>query len=194
MDPASAGSIRATARYALAGVQAGVSGALAMFAWLMIASLWNHRSVWIVPNLFSTTFFGPDAYRNHFMGTTASGIALMLTIYGLAGLFWGLLWGFLYGEERRPFIGLSGAGAGLLVYLLLFSFFWKRANPLIPLYAPALQMQIGHIIWGFSLANFPKYSRRIAEANRPTPQAQMATALTAGDSDQQEVSRGDEIE
>ena len=200
MDPANASSTRTTPRHALAGLQAGVLGAVAMFAWLTIASVWNHRSVWTVPNLFSTTFFGSGAYRNEFLRTSASGIALMLTIYGLAGLVWGLLWGFLYGEERKPFIVLSGVVTGLLVYFLFFDFVWKHANPVIILYAPDRQLEVGHMLWGFVLARFPKYSRRIAEANFEST-ADAASEVSGGElpaadlrQETAEVKSGDEME
>src|SRR5438046_1685631 len=43
-------------RHALAGLQAGMLGALVMLACLMAGSLLGRRSVWVVPNLFATTF------------------------------------------------------------------------------------------------------------------------------------------
>src|SRR3569832_1923212 len=76
-------------RHALGGLQASVAGVLVMFAYLMVASLWHGRSIWVVPNLFSTTFFGSDAYRNQLLKTSWAGLALTVPFYGLLGVVWG---------------------------------------------------------------------------------------------------------
>lgn len=147
-------------RHALAGVHAGVLGSLAMLGWVMIGSAWDHRSIWSVPNLLATTFFGSDAYRNQFARTSWSGVALIIAIYGLLGLVWGAI----FRDDRKPAIVLYGAIAGLLVYFVFYDFFWGHANPLVTLYAPNRQLQFGHVVWGLVLARSPKYSRRIAES------------------------------
>ena len=154
----SANGTRLTARHALAGLHAGVLGALVMLGYLMIGSLWGRRSVWVIPNLFATTFFGPDAYRNQLLRSSWAGVALVLSIYGLAGI----LWGFFWGDERKRWIVLYGALTGLAVYFVFFDVFWNHANPLITLYAPDRQLKIAHVLWGMALARSPKYSRRIA--------------------------------
>ena len=66
--------------YALAGLQAGVLGAIVMVACLMAGSLWDGRSIWVVvlPNLFASTFFGSGAYRNQLLRTSWAGIALIV--------------------------------------------------------------------------------------------------------------------
>lgn len=150
-------------RHALAGIHAGVLGALALLACLMIGSLWDNRSIWVVPNLFATTFFGSDAYRNQLVRTSWVGLALILAVYGFLGMIWGLVWR----DERKPWLPLYGVVAGLLVYLVFYDFLWKHFNPLVTLYAPDRQLQVGHVLWGLFLARSPKYSRRIAESLAP---------------------------
>src|ERR1035438_7357615 len=118
-------------RHALAGLQAGVLGALIMFVCLMLGSLWYGRSIWVVPNLFSTTFFGSGAYRNHLLSTSWAGVALIVAIYGLLGTVWGCVWR----DERKPWLALYGAIAGLAVYFLFNDFLWRHINPLVTLYA-----------------------------------------------------------
>lgn len=157
---------RSGVRNLLAGVHAGVLGAMALLACVMIGSVWDHRSIWTVPNLFATTFFGSAAYRNQLVRTSWSGIALVLALYGVLGMVWGVIQG---GRGKRA-IALSGAIAGLLVYFVLYDFIWKHANPLIPLYAPDRSLELGHLLWGLVLARSPLYSRRIAESlATPTP-------------------------
>jgi hypothetical protein len=154
-------------RHALAGIQAGVLGALAMFACLIVGSLWNHRSVWLVPNLFATTFFGADAYRNQLVRTTWAGLALMVAVYGVLGMGWGLI----VRDRRISWLALYGIITGLLVYFVFYDFLWKHINPLVTLYAPDQQLQLGHALWGLALARSPGYSRRISASIYGVPEA-----------------------
>jgi hypothetical protein len=167
-------------RHALGGLEAGVLGALAMLVCVMVGSLWDHKSIWVVPNLFATSFYGSNAYRNQLVRTTWSGVALVVAVYGTLGVVWGCIWR----EERRRWLGLYGAVLGLAVYFVFYDFMWKHANPLVTLYAPDRQLQLGHILWGLILARSPGYARRIAESS---------TAETAHDSTVEEVRSGEVI-
>ena len=160
MFAANESSSRPGLRHALAGLQAGVYGALVMLACLMIGSLWDRRSVWVVPNLIATTFFGSDAYRNQFLRTSWAGVAFIVAVYGLLGMVWGCIWG----DARKQWLTFYGALAGLAVYFVSHDFLWKHVNPLMTLYAPDQQLELGHVLWGLFLARSPRYSRRIAEA------------------------------
>ena len=160
MFPANESGSRPGVRHALAGIHAGVLGALVMFACLMLGSAWNHRSVWLVPNLFSTTFFGDDAYRNQLVRTSWAGLALMVTVYGALGLGWGLI----VKDRRIPWLALYGIITGLAVYFVFYDFLWKHINPLVTLYAPDQQLQLGHALWGLMLSRSPGYSRNISES------------------------------
>jgi hypothetical protein len=163
MAGANAERSRVTLRDALAGLQAGMLGALVMIGWLMLCSISMRRSIWVVPNLFATTFYGPGAYQNQFLRSSWPGVALMLAIYGGGGVVWGLMCGVLRHADRKPpFLPLFGAIAGLAVYYIFFDLVWKHMDPLIPLYAPDRQLQIGHVLWGLMLTRAPLYSRRIA--------------------------------
>jgi hypothetical protein len=162
-------------RHALAGLQAGVLGALVLFVCVMIGSLWDGRSIWVVPNLFATTFFGSDVYRNQFLRTSWTGIALIVAVYGVLGA----LWGFILRDRRIPGIGVYGAIAGLGVYFLFFDFLWRHVNPLVTLYAPNRQLQLGHVLWGIVLARSPLYARRIA-GSVATPEVQAVAEDAVG--------------
>lgn len=150
-------------RCALAGVQAGMLGSLLIFACLAIGSLWNGHSIWATPNLFATTFLGGAVYRDHFVQASWTGLAIIFALYGLLGGVWGLVWG----ARPRRWLAVYGAVAGLAVYFLLFDFAWKHLNPLMPVYAPERQLQIGHVLWGIALARSPLYARRISQAASP---------------------------
>ncbi len=145
-------------RHALAGLQAGVLGALFMILWLMGYSRYLRRSAWDIPNLFATSFYGADAYREQYLRTSWTGIALIVAVGGLGGVLWGIIWR----ENRPPFLPLLGAAVGIALYLILFDLIWKQTNPLIPLYAPLRQVQVGYLIWGLTLSRSARFSRTIA--------------------------------
>ena len=147
-------------RHALAGLQAGVLGALLLFVCVMIGSLWHGRSIWVVPNLFSTTFFGSGAYRNQLLKTSWAGVAITVAIYGLLGMVWGCIWR----DERKRWLSLYGAIAGLAVYFIFYDFLWRHVNPIVTLYAPDRELEAGHVLWGLVLARSPLYARRISES------------------------------
>ena len=148
---------------ALAGLQAGIVGAIWMFGCFVVAAFWSGGSVWSVPNLFSTTFYGDFAYQDEILRTTWAGMALIIVIYGLLGALWGCFWK----AERKPLLTFFGAITGLAIYYLFFNFVWQYASPLIPLYAPVREMQVAHILWGAALAKSPGYAMRIAAAGLP---------------------------
>src|SRR5438105_13661514 len=116
MDAANESGSRLQWRHALGGLEAGVLGALAILACLMIGSLWDHKSIWVVPNLFATTFYGSNAYRNQLVRTTWSGVALVVAVYGVLGMMWGCIWR----DERKRWLGLYGAILGLAVYFVFY--------------------------------------------------------------------------
>jgi len=178
------GSARAGLRHALAGIHAGILGALVLVACLMIGSVWNHRSIWSVPNLLATTFYGSDAYRNQLVRTSWTGMALIFAIYG----FLGMIWGAVAGDRRKRALPLYGAIFGLVVYFVLYDFLGKHANPLVTLYGPDRQLQVGHLLWGLVLARSPGYSRRIARSTVIHPVAELPPPETV-----QAVSSGDAI-
>ena len=158
MDAAHSRRTHFSPRHAVAGLQAGIVGAIYMILWSAAASLWSRRSIWMIPNLYASTFYGSRVYVSGFTRGSWSGVALMIAICGIGGLLWGLIWR----DRDRPFLLVFGAATGLLFYYLLFKLIFRSANPLIPLYAPEPQIQIGYIAWGIALAKSPLYSRRIA--------------------------------
>jgi hypothetical protein len=159
MYAANASRSRLSLRHALAGLQAGVLGALLMLALIMVGSVFDRRSIWVVPNLFASTFYGGDAYRNEFLRSSWAGAAVFIAIYGALGIPWGCVWR----EASRPRLTLYGAVFGIAVYYVLFHFVWRRANGLIVLYAPVKTIVLGHVLWGMILARSPRYARRIGD-------------------------------
>lgn len=151
-----------------------------MLGCFAVAALWIGRSIWAVPNLFSTVFYGDLAYQDEFLRTTWAGLAVIVVTYGILGGVWGCFW-----KERKPLLAFLGALTGLATYYLLFSFFWARVDPLIPLYAPIRQLQVAHILWGAALARSPVYATRISqtvsESRNPVPHGQAGAQIVSGE-------------
>ncbi len=148
-------------RYSLAGLQAGMLASLTMLVWLALTSIWYKRSVWSVPNLFSSTFFGEAAFRAGFGKTTSSGIALHLFVYSMLGVMFGLI---IRGSKSRLAVLAFGLLFGVLWYYVLFGAIWKAVNPLVAMYVPNRPMLAGHFLYGAMLGRFPSYRDAISPA------------------------------
>ena len=144
MSPANPSRAALSLRHLFAGLQAGITGAFAMLLFSMAGSILSRRSVWLVPNLFATTFYGEGAYRNGFGRFTWSGFALFFVVYALLGM----LWGALMRDRKRSLQTFWGALYGLVCFYAMFHFAWKRWNPLIPLYFPDSNLRLGHLVGG----------------------------------------------
>ncbi len=140
-------------RFALGGLQTGISGALAMLAWLGLSSLFYRRTIWWVPNLFATLFSDSARLSLRFSRHTATGIALDLFVYGMLGSLFGLVWRDQRGGARLLWCGLA---VGIAAWYLLVRVIWRSVSPEISLYTPDRQILIGNLIYGLMLTRFPK--------------------------------------
>jgi hypothetical protein len=138
----------------LAGVEAGVLGGLFVIVWLGILSLLQGRSLWSVPNLLASTFYGEVALRRGFRWSSLSGVALQLTVSSFAGLLFGLAVSGISSRSRVMFLGVA---TGLAWYFLSVGVFWKYVNPMVPLYARGSGMLLAHLGMGVFLGSFPRY-------------------------------------
>jgi hypothetical protein len=137
---------------ALAGLQTGMLGAIAMLAWLSFDSSLDRRGFWSEENLFASLFYRGDAVRGGFGAKTLAGIAVYLIVYSLLGAIFAFALGNRYGRRRTVLLALVFA---LGWYYLSFHLLWKTAMPLVYLLYADGPMLIGHIIYGACLAAFP---------------------------------------
>ncbi len=150
---------------AVAGIQAGVLGALMLMAYLGLDSKWHGRSVWTVPNLLATTFYGESAYRQGFGSRTSAGVALLVVVYGLLGALFGLV---IRDSTARLRIVLFGLIYATGWFFLSFNWLWKFINPIVPIYSPDRAMLVGHLLYGGVLGSrFPVYLRAMTAEERP---------------------------
>ncbi len=139
-------------RFSLAGLQAGMAGGVSMLLWLGISSLWYRHSIWSVPNLLASTFFGEAAFRSGFGSVTWSGLALQLFLCGVLGVLFGLL---ARGGNDRLLVLAFGVIYSVFWYYVLFFVVWKSLNPLVALYIPNRPMLAGHFVYGAMLGRYP---------------------------------------
>lgn len=107
-----------------------------------------------------------------------------------------MAWGLIVKDRRISWLALYGIITGLVVYFVFYDFLWKHINPLVTLYAPDQQLQLGHALWGLALARSPRYSRNIAESiNDVAPEASPDPAPQISELPEaaQEVSSGEVI-
>ena len=152
MGPGNHGRVSPVLVRALAGIQTGVLGGLAMFGWLAASSALDRQPIWIVPNLLASVFYGRDVLRWSFSSITVAGLALHLFVSGLIGMFFGVL----VGESRnRLRVALLGILAGLTWYYFSELLFWRKLGVLSTIYSPSRSMLLAHLVYGFVLGWYP---------------------------------------
>jgi len=150
---------------ALAGIQAGTVGALILLGYLALDSAWHRHSVWTVPNLLASTFYGESAYRQGFSAGTSVGVALLLLLYGALGLLFALV---VRDHGTRMRVVLAGLIYGTGWFFLSFDILWKHVNPMVQIYSPDRAMLVGHVLYGGVLGRgFPAYLQSIRGAETP---------------------------
>jgi len=168
---------------ALAGIQAGIVGALLLVAYLALDSAWHRRSIWTVPNLFASTFYGESAYRSGFGARTSAGLALMLFLYGALGALFALV---VRDHGSRLRITILGLIFGTGWFFLSFDVLWKWINPLVEQYSPDRAMLVGHVLYGGVLGRcLPAYLQAIRQAEHgPVETPPALPPVTPTDSEQ----------
>jgi hypothetical protein len=145
--------------YGLAGLQTGITGALAMLIWLGIGSVWTRHSLWWIPNLVAAAVYGQTSLRNGPGVYTAVGAAMVFAAYGLIGVCYGEVLGERRGGLRLFCLSLIVA---LTVYWAALRWFWQVANPIGHFYAPERQIFVVHLLFGCFLASYPRVLRSVA--------------------------------
>src|SRR6266849_5152335 len=139
---------------AVAGVESGILGGALMLVWLGLLSFLQGRSIWSIPNLLASTFYGEAALRRGFRWTSLSGLALHVIVSATAGLLFGLA---VSGIANRGRVMVLGLAAGIAWYFLCVGLLWKYVNPMVPLYARGGGMFLGHLGMGIFLGSFARY-------------------------------------
>ncbi|MBZ5582565.1 MAG: hypothetical protein LAQ30_10250 [Acidobacteriia bacterium] len=154
MTPPRESRFRRALFVSLAGLEAGMIGALLLLGWLGVAAKWHRRSFWAPENLMASVFYGADAIRGGFSSRTVSGLALYLLLYSVLGALFAFA---VQARLPRFRTALLGVLFALSWYYLSFQVLWRTVAPLITrlhIEAPTIW---GHVIYGAMLGRFPVY-------------------------------------
>ncbi len=168
MTPPSEGRFRRALFVSLAGLEAGMLGALLLLGWLGVAAKFHRRTFWASENLMASVFYGADAIRGGFSSRTVSGLALYLLVYSVLGALFALAIQARLPRFRTTLLGVLFA---LTWYYLSFQLIWKAVAPLITrlhMEAPTIW---GHVIYGAMLGRYPMYLARGEEEQAEAPPA-----------------------
>lgn len=153
----------------LAGLEAGMLGAMYLLAWLGVSAVWKGRGFWTAANLMASVFYGAGAIRAGFSGSTLSGVALHLLLYSLLGALFAMTL-----QTRMPRLRLTLVSIlfAIFWYYLSFGVLWRTAAPLLARLHYAQATVWGHVLYGALLSRYPIYlagppARNLAEPAAP---------------------------
>lgn len=144
----------------LAGLQAGILGGLVIFAWFLCLSYWNFRAPWGLFNIVSASLRSNPTWGLPLSSSTWTGIAAHLFACGILGMIVGFVLPRPLSSMR---ISLAGFAFGIVISLLVFEIFWRRYVPLLSDYVRPIESLISHLLFGISLAQFPRFYNSLAE-------------------------------
>jgi hypothetical protein len=148
----------------LAGLEAGMVGALWMLAWLGISSVWQQGGFWAPENLMSTAFDRNASLAAGFTASTCAGLALYLSIYSLLGVIFALG---VRDRAPRTRVMLLGVIFALAWYYFSFRWMFKSAMPLVALLHVERPTVLGHLVYGTILGRYPLYLHRLVGTPAP---------------------------
>jgi len=142
----------------LAGLEAGMVGALWMLVWLGVSSMWVERSFWSPENLMATAFDRNSTLPSAFTAGTCSGLALYLVIYSLLGAAFAAVVG---DRVPRGRVMLLTVVFALAWYYFSFRWAFKTTMPLVALLHVERPTILGHLVYGTMLGRYPLYVDRL---------------------------------
>lgn len=142
----------------LAGLQVGILGGLGTLAWLVILSAWYLRGPWTLVNLLAYATHAADNWELPFSMGTVVGISAHMFASGSMGIVAGWLLPLPRGRRRASLAALI---LGVLLSVLAYEVFWRRIAPALDQYVSPASMWMAHIIFGFGLAQFPRFYMRL---------------------------------
>jgi len=148
----------------LAGLHAGVIGALWMLVWMGVSAEFGRHSFWGPENLMATAFDREAPILAGFFSGTITGLALYIAIYAILGALFAL------GTNRYlpPFrILLLSLAFSLIWYYVSFHGFFRTLIPLLARLHVERTTVVGHLLYGTFLSRFPIYLDRWDRPPRP---------------------------
>ena len=162
---------RAVVWRALAGIECGVLGGLAMLACWAAGSVWHRQPPWIVPNILGSLLYRHDVLRGAPGAVTLAGTALHISVAGAIGLAFGLLAGDARNRLRAALLGVLTA---LLWYYCAEAWLWRPLGALALIYNPPRALLVAHLIFGLALAGYGRALDRLHAPPSRTPEPAVA--------------------
>ena len=155
---------------ALAGLETGILGAILVLGWFSLDAVYQGQHWYAFPNLWSTAFYGQDAFRMRLGWATLSGLAFHLAQLGIAGALFGILWQRMV---RLSLHVLAGVVWSCLWYFVMTVGFWKYFAPFVPRLMPQPATLLGVFLFGVFLSRTPRRTLVLANQifNIPLPVA-----------------------
>ncbi len=146
--------------FALAGMETGVLGSVAMCVWFLGSSALAGGSAWTIPNLAASILYARAVLLSDFGMPSVAGIALIVVLGGIVGMFFGLV---VRAHRNRPRIVLLAILAALMWFYFSQALFWNRLGVLAGIHLSPASNMAGHLIYGLVLGRYPS---RLAAAKR----------------------------
>ncbi|MBL8227130.1 MAG: hypothetical protein JNL98_01580 [Bryobacterales bacterium] len=138
----------------LAGLQVGILGGLLIFLWFLLLSYWGFRSPWGLLNLIAASLRNHATWGLALSASTWTGLAAHIFACGCLGMAVGWI---LPRPVPQVRISLSGFVFGIVLSLMVYELVWNRYVPLLGEYIRPVAALISHLLFGLSLAQFPKF-------------------------------------
>jgi hypothetical protein len=150
---------------ALAGLEAGMLGAMWMLLWLGMSATLQNRSFWMPENLMATAFHRDALIAPGFGWSTFTGTAVYLLIYSLLGAAFAAA---VRGRVTRVRDVLLCVTFALAWYYFSFHWVFRTVMPTVALLHVERATLLGHLIYGTVLGRYPVYLRQL-EATLAAP-------------------------
>ena len=134
---------------ALAGLQAGVLGGMAMLVFLFAHSVLRGQPWWSYANLLGSVVYGTSALWRGFGRATFAGASFQILLSGLAGALFGVCFARTRGRMPSLLLGLS---SGVIWFGISHWILFKGIAPLVPVYASQPATLLGYLILGLVLS------------------------------------------
>jgi hypothetical protein len=146
----------------LAGLQVGILGGLSIFLWFLLLSYWGFRSPWGLLNLIAASLRNHATWGLALTSSTWTGLAAHLFLCGSLGMAVGWI---LPRPLPQVRISLSGFVFGIVLSLMAYELFWHRYVPLLGEYIRPAASLVSHLLFGLSLAQFPKFYHQLVDTH-----------------------------
>lgn len=134
---------------ALAGLEAGVIGGIAMLLFIFAHSMLRGKPWWSYGNLLGSVVYGSSALWRGFGRATLAGIAVQVLLGGVAGVVFGVCFARTRGRMVSLLLGLS---SGVIWFFVTHLIVFRGIGPLVPVYASQPATLLGHMIFGLVLS------------------------------------------